>query len=215
CEEGGEFRQVGLRGAGGIAAFGALGARAAAGPAFAAAGGAFAFGGGFAALGGSLGFGRRGSLTLGSGGLGLGLSRLLAALLLLLEGLARLGRSEPVVDRGEIVVEIVLFGLELVATELGLLRLLGRRDDAEIMLGVLQVILGHDAVARGLRIAGELQVFLGDMGRVAAHLHVGAVALVIAAQRVAVLAAAIVVAPTGAVLVVLLVWSHRLFSSLG
>ena len=115
---------------------------------------------------------------------------------------------------GEIVVEIVLFGR--LAADLGLLRLLGRGDDAEIVLGVLEIVLGHDAVAGGLRIAGELQVLLGDMGGVAAHLHVGAVTLVVATQRVAVLAAAIVVAPTRAVLVVvLLVWSHRLFSSLG
>src|SRR5690606_22089667 len=59
-----------------------------------------------------------------------------------------------------------------------------------------------------LRIAGELQIFLRDMGRVAAHLHIRAVGFEVPAQWVDVLAPAIVVPAPLAVLVVL-VGSHR------
>jgi len=171
------------------------------------------------ALGGSLGWsiatGVAGSVALLSFALRRRLVMLLAVLLRLLLRLAWLRRREPIIDRCEVVVEIIVLGLELVAANLSLLGLLGRRDDPEIMLCVLQIVLGHHAVAARLGVASELEVLLGDVSRVAAHLHVRSVALVVAAQRVAVLAAAIVVPAARAVLVILLIRSHRLFSCLG
>jgi len=55
---------------------------------------------------------------------------------------------------------------------LGLLRLLGHHD-AEIMLRMLKIILGHDAVAAGIGVTGQLQIFLIDMAGRAADLHLG------------------------------------------
>ena len=52
---------------------------------------------------------------------------------------------------------------------------LRRGDQAQIMLGVLVIILGGYRVARGRRIARQLNVFLGDMGRRSPNLHIGAV----------------------------------------
>ncbi|SFZ85798.1 hypothetical protein SAMN02983003_2968 [Devosia enhydra] len=70
---------------------------------------------------------------------------------------------------------------------------LGRRDDAEIMFGVLEIILRHHRVARSLRIARQLHVFFGDVGGIAAQLHVRPVAFEAPVQRIEVLAPAIVV----------------------
>ena len=50
------------------------------------------------------------------------------------------------------------------------LRLL-RGQDAKIMFGVLQIVLGHDAIARGVRVARQLQILLVDMRRRPADLH--------------------------------------------
>ena len=43
------------------------------------------------------------------------------------------------------------------------------------MLGVLVVVLGRDRIAGGLRVAGELNVFLGDVGGISADFHIRAV----------------------------------------
>ena len=51
---------------------------------------------------------------------------------------------------------------------------LGGCDDAVIVLCVLQIVLGHHAVAGALRIPGKGCVFFGDMLGCAADLHVGA-----------------------------------------
>ena len=50
------------------------------------------------------------------------------------------------------------------------LRLKGAQQ-AEIMFGVLQIVLTQHPVAGGVRIPGELLVLLEDVLRVAAHLH--------------------------------------------
>src|SRR5581483_8815493 len=50
--------------------------------------------------------------------------------------------------------------LRLVLPEL----LLGRRDDAEVMLRVLVIVLSRDRIAGALCITRELQIFLGDVG---------------------------------------------------
>src|SRR5690606_5679996 len=68
--------------------------------------------------------------------------------------------------------------------------------------------------ARRLRVPRQLQILLCNVRGVAAYFDVGAIALVIAAQRIEVLASAIIVPAARPVLVVLLVRSHSLVSSL-
>ena len=53
----------------------------------------------------------------------------------------------------------------LLVAELLAQLLLGGRDDAEVMLCVLEVVLRRHGVAAGLRVTGELAVFLGHMLR--------------------------------------------------
>ena len=55
---------------------------------------------------------------------------------------------------------------------------LGGRDEAEIMFGVLVIIFGGDRIARALRIAGKLQIFLRDVGRGPPNFHVRSIGLV-------------------------------------
>ena len=66
-----------------------------------------------------------------------------------------------------------IFGarLRLVLAEL----LLGSGDQAEIMLGMLVVVLGGYRIAGRARVARQLHVFFGDMGCGAADLDVGSV----------------------------------------
>jgi hypothetical protein len=56
--------------------------------------------------------------------------------------------------------------------------LLGSRDQAQIMLGVLVVILRRNRIARRLRVARKLEIFLGDMRPCAADFDVGSVRFV-------------------------------------
>src|SRR3954465_11039829 len=86
-----------------------------------------------------------------------------------------------------------------------------RRDQAEIMLGMLEVVFGRDRIAGGLGIARKLEIFLRRMMGRAADLHVGPVRLVNPGQRVVaapvvivVVAAVIVVAPAHALVVMLM-----------
>ncbi|KRQ13224.1 hypothetical protein AOQ71_14825 [Bradyrhizobium manausense] len=69
--------------------------------------------------------------------------------------------------------------------------LLGRRDQAEIVLGMLVVVFGGNRVARGAGVARQLKIFFGDVGGSAADLDVGAVRFVDPGHRV--LAASVVV----------------------
>jgi hypothetical protein len=137
------------------------------------------------------------------------LARLLAAFGTLfgfnrLVALLRLGlrRRKARVHLGHIVVEI---GIVLPIRALAIHRLLRRRHDAEIVLGMLEVVLGHHRVTARLRIARQLEVFLGDMGGIAAHLHVRSIAFEIAGQRIDVLASAV---PATLPVFVVLVGSH-------
>jgi hypothetical protein len=66
---------------------------------------------------------------------------------------------------------VLLLVLRLALPEL----LLRRRDQAEIVLGVLVVVLGGDRIAGGTGVARELQIFFRDVGCGAADLDVGAV----------------------------------------
>jgi hypothetical protein len=73
---------------------------------------------------------------------------------------------------------------------------LRRGDEAEVMLGMLMVRFCGDVVAHRSRIAGKLQVFLGDVMGGTADLHVRAVRFINSRQRimVVVMAAILVVA---------------------
>ena len=103
---------------------------------------------------------------------GLGLAALLPAL-----GLALMA----LVIALRVALEIALaLGIALTLRILG--RLLGlvlgllsgrRRHDAVIMLRMLKIILGHDAVAAGIGVTGQLQILLIDMAGRAANLHLG------------------------------------------
>lgn len=83
------------------------------------------------------------------------------------------GRVVAVVERVVGVVDVVVahftFGtiIGILLTEL----LLSSRDQAQIMLGVLVIILRGDRVAGGRRVAGQLHVFFGDVRCRSAYLH--------------------------------------------
>ena len=88
----------------------------------------------------------------------------------------------------------------LLRLKLSLLRLLGDHD-AEIMLRMLKIILGHHPVAARIGVAGQLQIFLVHMAGGAANLDLrsrgieGAVGVEAAAMAAAatIMAAAIAV----------------------
>jgi hypothetical protein len=74
-------------------------------------------------------------------------------------------------------------------------------DQPEVVLGVLQIVLGQHAVAGGVRVAGQLLVLFEDVLGVAAHLHaVGAVrvesSIGVLRRLVAAAAATTPIAPT-------------------
>ena len=87
----------------------------------------------------------------------------------------------------------LLLSLRVVLRLLSLLRL-DRGHDAEVVLGVLKVALGHDPVALCVRIAGKLKVLLVDIGRRAANFHLrsGGVERPVRIEIIAATAAAIV-----------------------
>ena len=143
------------------------------------------------------------SLLLGLALLGGFALALLVAFTLLGLLLRRLGRSKARVHIGHIIVEIIIRRL---AVTLAILGSLCGRDNAEIMFGVLEIVLCHHRVAARLRVAGQLEILLGDMGGIAANLHVGTGALEIPRQRINVLAATIATALP--VLVILIIGSH-------
>src|SRR4051812_7680928 len=92
-----------------------------------------------------------------------------------------LGRLVPLIIALRVALEIALalgiaLALRILGSLLGLiLRLLSRRrrHDAVIMLRMLKIILGHDAVAAGIGVAGQLQLLLVNMAGRAADLHFG------------------------------------------
>ena len=125
---------------------------------------------------------------------GLGLAALLPAL-----GLALMS----LVIALRVALEIALaLGIALTLRILG--RLLGlvlgllsgrRRHDAVIMLRMLKIILGHDAVAAGIGVAGKLQILFIDMAGRAANLHFGTGRII---GAIGVEAAAVIAAATAA-----------------
>ena len=85
-------------------------------------------------------------------------------------------RSETIRQPAEIaiVVEVVigLAGRSLLAALCQRLSGLSSRYEPEIVLRVLQIILGRDRISAGVGVPRELQIFLGHMMRVAAYFNV-------------------------------------------
>ena len=122
-------------------------------------------------------------------------------------------RREAIWQSTEIVVVLAIILFELVAglaliPELGLLlRLLRRSDQAEIMLCVLQITLGHDRIAGRLRVASELEILFANVVGSSPDLHIRPIGLVGACKRVGAFAVGVVaVAPTHTLV---LTRSHR------
>src|SRR5262249_34183428 len=90
------------------------------------------------------------------------------------------GRLEPVVQHilALIIPEIVYaFACGALAVALaaliGLLQLVAiGHDDAAVVLGVLQIVLRQHRIAGGLGVARQRKIFLGNMRRRAADLHI-------------------------------------------
>ena len=68
-----------------------------------------------------------------------------------------------------------------------------RKDDPVIVFGVLEVVLSQDVIAGRLRIARQLQVFLGNMRRCTPDLDVGSVGLKAPRQRILAFAVVIII----------------------
>ena len=127
-------------------------------------------------------------------GWALGLTLLAALPILFLLGLLATGRvSAQMAALAGLAVAIVAAIVErvaIVAWHRLLLRLalaelfLGRCDQAEIVLGVLEIVLRRDGIAAGVGVTGELKIFLGDVMRVAPDFHVRTVGLVGTRERV-------------------------------
>jgi len=134
---------------------------------------------------------------------GLGLAALLSTLMPAL-GLALMSLVIALRVTLEIALRVALLrALRILGRLLGLvLGLLSRRrrHDAVIMLRMLKIILGHDAVAAGIGVTGQLQILLIDMTGRAANLHLGsgrikgAIGIEAAAAIVAAAAAATAIA---------------------
>ncbi|CAH1655673.1 membrane hypothetical protein [Hyphomicrobiales bacterium] len=91
--------------------------------------------------------------------------------------------------------------------------LLSREQNAIVMLGVLEIALGRDGIARGLGIACKLQVLLGDMLRRATDLYVRPVGFIATLQRIGRFAITVVVAVIiAAAHTPVLTWSHSRLS---
>ena len=81
-------------------------------------------------------------------------------------------------------------------------------DDAIVVLGVLQIVLGKHVVARRLRVARKSHVLLGNMSRSATDFHVRAVGLKAPRKRVLVLAVVVIVVVASATAAILLSLPH-------
>jgi hypothetical protein len=115
----------------------------------------------------------------------------------------------------------VLAAIAVVALETLLHLRLGSRDDAVVVLGMLQVVFRHDAITCALRVACQSRILLGNVLSGTADFHIGAGAVIGPGKRVLAFAVEIVVstaAATATIVVtppttlVLLSWPHRCFT---
>jgi len=91
--------------------------------------------------------------------------------------------------------------------------LLRHRDQPEIMLGVLEIVLGRDRIAGGLGVTRELEILLRDVIGRSANLHIRAVRFVNARQGILIapVVVLLIIAPAHALVVVMLLTvSHGL-----
>ena len=120
---------------------------------------------------------------------GLRVLRLHLRVLLLarIEQLLLARRKRFAADRRLLVVAVVVAVVGKIAARLALLLkiglalaelFLGGSDQAEVVLRVLIVVFRGDRVAGTLRVARELKIFFGDVGRRSPDLHVRSVGLV-------------------------------------
>jgi hypothetical protein len=113
--------------------------------------------------------------------------RLIVLRLLLLAWIKRLrlARGKRLAADGRLLVTVLIVAvIGNIASRLALLLVIGRalaelllrrRDQAEVMLGMLIIILGRDWVAGTLRVAGKLEIFFGDVRRRSPNFHVRSV----------------------------------------
>ncbi len=86
---------------------------------------------------------------------------------------------------GEVVVRPAATTGLLLEIRLGLAKLFLRGgDQAEIMLGVLIIIFAGNRIAGALRVAGELEIFFGNVGRCSPDFYVLPVGFVHSRQRI-------------------------------
>ena len=89
-----------------------------------------------------------------------------------------------------------LAGLLLLVIGLALAELfLSGGDQTEIMLGMLIIIFRRNRIARALRVAGELKIFLGDVGRRSSNFDVLPVGFVHTRQRILMVVTTLPVTP--------------------
>jgi len=158
-------------------------------------------------------------IVLGLIVLGLMLLRLMVLLLARVKRL-RLARRERLANLRLVVVVVVIVG-EIVAVahaaaglllvkRLTLAKLfLGGCNQTEIMLGMLIIIFRRNRISGTLRVAGELEIFLGDVRRRSANFHVLPVGLVHPRQWILVMVTTLIAIATAHAFVVLTV-SHGL-----
>src|SRR5579872_2462505 len=108
----------------------------------------------------------------------------------------RFARRERLANRRLIAIHVIVAVVGRIATLLATLLiiglalaklLLGCGNQAEIMLGVLIIILGGDGIARTLRVPRQLEIFFRNMGGCSSNLHVRSVGLVHARQWILVM----------------------------
>jgi hypothetical protein len=102
-----------------------------------------------------------------------------------------------------------------IAAALSDLLLAEGHDDAVVVLGMLEIVLGENGISARLRVSRKRQILLGNMGGRAADLDVGPGALEAPRQRVltpAVLVVVVIIVVAAATSAVLLSLPHRLRS---
>jgi hypothetical protein len=89
---------------------------------------------------------------------------------------------------------------------------LRRRQDPQVVLGMLEIAFRHDCIAGSHGVSAKLEIFVGDRLRGAAHFHIRSVAFIDAIKRVAATIATATAMTTIAIAAALIVlpWSHTI-----